>query len=265
MTQSRPTHSSEGSAVAQNGSADVLALIPARGGSKGLPGKNIRLLGGEPLVVRSLRFAQALGLEPMLSTDSESIAKACADHGFPTSYRRPARLSGDDARVEDAALDALSWAELSKARRFRAVLLLQPTSPFRDPVTLRAAIKRFTTEGLDSLVSVAPSVEPPWWAIDIRDDGWGLAGGGKLASRRQDYGETFFLDGNFYIASADWLRAGNSFVEIGRTELFVHSSVPTVDINDARDFDLAETLFAGGRSLGKRWATTYGSSPVERS
>lgn len=132
-----------------------LAVIPARGGSKGLPGKNIRLIAGKPLIAWSIE--QALGCGRIecvhVSTDDAEIANVARLHGAHVPYLRPATLAEDATPTEPVMTYALDWYEQA-GRTFDAIILLQPTSPLRLPGTLVAALDAFETHDSESLLGV---------------------------------------------------------------------------------------------------------------
>lgn len=132
-----------------------LAVIPARGGSKGLPGKNIRRVAGKPLIAWSIEHALSSGrIECVhVSTDSQTIADAALEHGADVPYMRPPELSQDSTATEPVMLYALDWYQRA-GREFDAIVLLQPTSPLRLPGTLAAALQAFEESGAESLLGV---------------------------------------------------------------------------------------------------------------
>jgi N-acylneuraminate cytidylyltransferase len=132
-----------------------LAVIPARGGSKGLPGKNIRLLAGKPLIAWSIE--QAIGSDRIdcvhVSTDDPEIVEVARAYGADVPYMRPAELAQDTTPTEPVMTYALDWYQRA-GRTFDAVVLLQPTSPLRYPGTLSAALEAFEASGSESLLGV---------------------------------------------------------------------------------------------------------------
>lgn len=132
-----------------------LVVIPARGGSKGLPGKNTRLLAGKPLIAWSIE--QALGDGRIdcvhVSTDDAAIAELARAHGADVPYMRPAELAQDTTPTEPVLMYALAWYEKA-GRSFDAIVLLQPTSPLRLPGRLSAALQAFEESGCESLLGV---------------------------------------------------------------------------------------------------------------
>lgn len=132
-----------------------LAVIPARGGSKGLPGKNTRLLAAKPLIAWSIEQALECGHIDCVhvSTDDLGIAEVARAHGADVPYLRPAKLAQDNTPTEPVMTYALEWYE-RVGRTFDAIVLLQPTSPLRFPGTLGAALEAFEASGSESLLGV---------------------------------------------------------------------------------------------------------------
>lgn len=134
----------------------ILAVIPARGGSKGIPFKNLALLGGRPLIAWTIAAAKAAhGLDRVIvSTDDENIAAAAREHGAEVPFLRPPEFSGDNAPALDVIVHALTELKSRSDVPYDAVAYLQPTSPFRSAAQLGAAISLFKAAWPDTLVSV---------------------------------------------------------------------------------------------------------------
>ena len=148
---------------------DVLAFIPARKGSKGVPSKNKRPLGGKPLVKWSLDSAAAVeGLSIFLSTDDEEIRDIGKPYTITGDYLRPGHLANDTAKTDDAVIHALDWIETNLKRSFRYVVVLQPTSPFRKPEEIAQAIATCKKEN-KTVISVSKMWTHPYECIRIRD------------------------------------------------------------------------------------------------
>ena len=149
----------------------ILALILARGGSKRCPGKNKRLLGGKPLIVWSIDAAKGVTeiQEIMISTDDSAIADVARTTGVLVPWLRPPELATDTADTIDVAIHALDWYE-SERGVVDALLLLQPTSPFRTTETIRRGIELFTNYDVDSVVGVTPTHAHPAWTFTINNN-----------------------------------------------------------------------------------------------
>ncbi|HLT71723.1 MAG TPA: acylneuraminate cytidylyltransferase family protein [Cyclobacteriaceae bacterium] len=133
----------------------VLGIIPARGGSKGVPGKNIRPLNGKPLIVYTIEAALASRLtDVIVSTDDDAIANVAREAGANVPFRRPAELSGDSARSIPVAQHALKFMEEVNNTVYDAIMLLQPTAPFRTVEDINRALDILEATGADSVISV---------------------------------------------------------------------------------------------------------------
>jgi len=233
----------------------ILAVIPARGGSKGLPGKNIRPLCGMPLIAHSIRAA-ALTPEVtrcVVTTDSAQIAEVVRAHGGEAPFLRPAELARDDTPMAPVVRHALEWVERDEGTAYDAVLLLDPTSPARVPQQLSGAAATLARNpGLDGVISVSePTFNPVW--VGVRS-GPSQAGAltryfdsGAGITRRQDADRFLRINGNFYL----WRGA---FVRRLQTSWFdegVHAGaeIPEAQafsIDDDYEFRLIEALVGAG-------------------
>lgn len=137
----------------------LLAVVPARGGSKGIPHKNIQAVRGIPLVGRTASLLSALDWvdRAVVSTDSDAIAEAAEKYGLDAPFRRPEHLSGDRIGDYEVLLHALTWAEESVSKQFDAVIMLQPTSPMRQSSHIVQALDLFVDGGYDAVWSVSES------------------------------------------------------------------------------------------------------------
>jgi N-acylneuraminate cytidylyltransferase len=220
----------------------ILALIPARGGSKRLPGKNIRVLGKKPLIVWSVDVAKGVPeiCDILVSTDDPAIASICKDAGAMVPWLRPAELATDTARSVDVALHALDWYEAEKGA-VDGLLLLQPTSPFRTPVTIRLGIQMFGKHGYQSVVGVSPIHTHPMWTL--KTDGEYLVPymcDHGLETRSQDLPPAFAVNGSFYLVSPATLRTRRSFMGSRLLPLIIKLPQEAVDIDTEFDFQFAE-------------------------
>ena len=226
----------------------ILALVPARGGSKGIPKKNLAMLCGKPLISYTLGICKKIEVlgATLVSTNDEEIAKFCSAQGFHTDYRRPAHLATDEAPMIDAVLHAVNWYETKHSCIVDHVLLLQPTSPLRRIQDITSALKQYRENNLDSLVGVTPMWEHPFECIEAPEDGseWSyLKKPSKLATRRQDYQGRFgFIDGSIYIASVDFIKQNLNFVVEGKTFLFFIDQRYSIDIDEPDDLKMAEII-----------------------
>jgi CMP-N,N'-diacetyllegionaminic acid synthase len=223
----------------------VLGIVPARGGSKGIPGKNVRPLGGKPLLVHTAEAALAARLlsRVVLTTDDEKIAEVGRACGLEVPFLRPAELAMDDTPTLPVLQHAVTELE-KQGDSFDAVCLLQPTSPFRRAGDIDGCIELLET-GLDAVVSVLP-VPPehnPHW-VWFRD-GDGLlrlsTGEDQPIPRRQELPPAFHRDGSVYVTRRDVLMEGNSLY--GKRLGGFLSDSRSINLDTPADWERAERLF----------------------
>jgi CMP-N-acetylneuraminic acid synthetase len=223
----------------------VLALIPARGGSKGLPGKNIRPLAGRSLVARAGAVARESGVvdRVVLSTDANDIAEEGRRAGIEVPFMRPDALARDDTPMLPVILHALDALE---AEQWHAdiVLLLQPTSPLRQPAHLRSAVTMLRDSRADSVVSVVelPRHMSPDYVMQIADGALKpFLPEGARTTRRQDARPAYVRDGTVYAFWRDTLeRFGSIYGE--RCLPLVLRPEESVTIDTPGDWAAAERM-----------------------
>ncbi len=226
------------------GSRKVLALMPARGGSKGLPDKNILQVDGRPLLawtIDAARGAQSID-RLVLSSDDEQIIAAAQAHGCDVPFRRPAELATDQAASIDVvfhALDALPGYDV--------VVLLQPTSPLRTAADIDAACQILEASLAPACVSVCTVEQSPYWMYRIDDQGRlsPFVDTHARLARRQDLPPVFIPNGALYIADASWLRTSRSFLS-PQTVAYVMPTGRSLDIDTADDFAAFERWVKAG-------------------
>ena len=224
----------------------ILALITARGGSKRLPGKNIRPLGGKPLIVWSIDVAKdSLEIcDILVSTDDSAIAAVCEKAGAYVKWLRPAELAIDTASSVDVALHALDWYEAEKGA-VDGLLLLQPTSPFRTQATVQRGIELFSQHDYQPVLGVSPTHAHPMWAHKMEGDYLvPFMGEHGFRTRSQDLPSAYVVNGSFYLITPAELRACRSFVGAKTIPLLVESPQEAVDIDTAWDWEIAEFIAA---------------------
>lgn len=222
----------------------ILALITARGGSKRLPGKNIKLLGGKPLIVWSIDIVKNIPeiCDILVSTEDLAIADVCKEAGAFVPWLRPAYLSTDTASSVDVALHALDWYEAEKGS-VDGILLLQPTSPFRTQSTIQHGIKLFSSHGYQSVLGVSPTHFHPMWMLKIEDDYLvPFIEGQGLEMRSQELPAAYAVNGSFYLITPAELHACRSFTGIRPMPLIIESPQEALDIDTEWDFFIAENV-----------------------
>lgn len=186
-----------------------LFIIPARGGSKGIPHKNIKPLCGKPLLVYAIEAANTVCSDTsriVLSTDDHDIAQVAIQNGLPVPYMRPAALATDTAGSREVMLDVMEWAD-SHNISYDAVVLLQPTSPFRTARHIAQAIDLYNPS-LDMVVSVTEAASNPYYTcFETADNGYlHISKGSGMYTRRQDCPKVWEYNGAVYVINPDSLR-----------------------------------------------------------
>jgi N-acylneuraminate cytidylyltransferase len=218
-------------------SADIVAFIPARGGSKRLPGKNVRVFDGHPLIAHSIAAAtssQRVG-RCVVSTDDADIAAVAVAYGAAV-IPRPASLAVDEATTASAARHAVDWLTANGARP--AVLVtLQPTCPLRPPSLIDQALDMLASRQADSVVAVTRTT----LKLGRIDDGW-FAPAYPVGIRSQDMHEAYFENGVIYVSHVDTvMTCGNLFGERVMA-LEIDPLFGMADIDTEMDFKVAEFL-----------------------
>lgn len=234
--------------MAENGENLVVGLIPARGGSKGIPRKNILPLVGKPLIAWTIDAAREAGIldRIIVSTDDREIAETARASGAEVPFLRPAELARDDTPGIAPVLHAIDALE-KEGYRPGWVMMLQPTSPLRTSEDIRDAWAMARRTGAEVVVSVCEAAPPPAWMKRITDDGT-LEDyfPQELPSVRQKLAPAYSLNGAFYLARVSALRARNSFYG-GRVHAFVMPRERSIDIDTPWDFELAGTILSRRR------------------
>ena len=226
----------------------VLAFVPARGGSKRLPQKNLRRLGGEPLVGWTIAAAQNSDLidRIVISTDDDEIMLLGEKLGCDVPFRRPAVLATDTART----IHVLQHLLRSIDREYTYVVQLQPTSPFRNSADIDATIEACVTSKAPACVSVCPVKKSPHWIFSVSEDKrmspvLPLPEG---TSRSQDLATYYELNGAIYVARSDWIVQRDSFLS-DQTIAYVMPRERSLDIDTEGDLALAEAMIANSPNL----------------
>ena len=214
---------------------NVIAIIPARSGSKRLPQKNMQLLGGIPLIVHSISYCQSElpDSEIFVSTDGTEIAAIAAENGAKV-LMRPAELATDDASTASVLQHAVNEI-LQQGRLFDYVLLLQPTNPLRPAGLLKQAINIIESNGYDSLMSVSPLLRK-----------FGKINNNKFipvnyyyGQRSQDIEPVYYENGLLYITKKELIMEGR-IIGDNMYSLVVEHVYGTIDIDTKEDLELAE-------------------------
>lgn len=224
----------------------ILAIIPARGGSKGIPEKNIKLLDSKPLLsyTNEIALQSKLLTEVIVSSEDDKIIEIAKTLGVKVPFVRPTELAQDNTPTIDVIIHALEWYK-NKNIFFDAVCLLQVTSPFRTVAFLDKAIEKFIQTGCDSLVSVqkVPHEFNPHWAFEVNDDGnlKIATGETEIISRRQELPMAYHRDGSIYITKTEVLLQQHSLY--GKSISYIESDPEFyVNIDTLEDWEKAEEM-----------------------
>jgi len=230
----------------------LLAVIPARGGSKGLPGKNIRPFAGLPLIAHSILFARTCPEidRAIVSTDAPEIADVARQFGADVPFLRPSELARDETPVWPVLRHALLHASEQDGVTYDGLLLLDPTSPARESSDITEASRRlWATPLADGIVGVSrPDFNPIWHCV-VERDGWmvDLMETGAGFGRRQDVPPVYRINGSLYIWRASFVRSQErSWRQTGRHLIYEIPESRAVSIDDAEQFERAELLVKGG-------------------
>lgn len=216
---------------------NILTIIPARKGSKGLPSKNSKIIAGKPLISWTIEAALASKYlnEICISTDCEKIVSIAKDYGIIVKSLRPEVLAKDDTSSNEVVL-----YEMNNNAKADIVCMLQPTSPLRTTKDIDLAIEKFLKNESKTLVSVVESKHSPYWSFNIDNNNLkSLFPLEKINKRRQDLPVTYLLNGAIYIAQRDFFLKEKSFLNKTTTP-YVMSQKNSIDIDDIEDFKLAE-------------------------
>lgn len=221
-----------------------LFLIPARGGSKGVPGKNIKPLHNTPLIVHSIRHALSIAdpEDVVVSTDSPEIAEIAREAGATVPFLRPAELATDTAGSREVMLHAADFMN-KNGEKYDSIVLLQPTSPLRNPDDIRRGIEIFRNSDADMVVSVNEARSNPYYnAFECDENGFlHISKGDGKFTRRQDAPPVWEFNGAIYVIRLSSLR-GNL---ISRFEKILPLSIDkntAIDIDSELDFIVATYL-----------------------
>ena len=222
----------------------IIALIPARGGSKGIPRKNIKLFSGKPLIAYTIEEVKRSKYVDRIfvSTEDEEIVKISNAYNAEV-IKRPVEYAQDSSNSSEVIKHALSWLEKEERYSPEIILFLQPTSPLRTTEDINEALELYLNNDCESVVSVYKSQESPYWNLTIKNHfieplfGWD----NFKEKRRQDLPITYSLNGAIYITSkSKFLENGSFFNE--KTLPYIMPMERSIDIDNDSDFKFAETI-----------------------
>lgn len=222
-----------------------LFIIPARGGSKGIPRKNIKKLCGRPLIAYTIEAARKVASDDrhiILSTDDDEIAEVARSLGLKVNYRRPDILATDTTGSREVVLDAMNWADKENIN-YSNVVLLQPTSPLRTAEDISNAIALYHSD-IDMVVSVMPAACNPYYdcfEASAPDGYLHVSKGNGLYTRRQDAPKVWQYNGAVYVINPESIRK----IPLGAFPRRIPYEMPrnrSIDLDTPTDWIIAETM-----------------------
>lgn len=221
----------------------TLVVIPARGGSKGVPKKNIKLLGGKPLIYYTLDVARQIFADQQIivSTDSQEIKQVVEQYGLPVPFLRPDYLATDTATTHDVLIHALNFVEQNHFVP-ENIVLLQPTSPFRTAHQLQEAMELYNSQ-LEMIVSVKETKINPYTILrEENEDGFLVRMKTGDTTRRQDVPKFYELNGAIYIINVESIMH-KPMREFTKIRKYVMDEMSSIDIDTPLDWIVAESIY----------------------
>lgn len=221
---------------------DTLVLIPARGGSKGIPKKNIKHLEGKPLIQYSIDFALSFSSPAniCLSSDDDEIIETARRCGIDVPFKRPEVLATDSAGSHGVILHAIQFYEAA-GKSFEKLILLQPTSPFRSLDHLSEMNRLYSSE-LDMVVSVGKPHHNPYFSLfEENVDGFLELSKTGHFSRRQDCPDVYFYNGSIYLINVESVKR-KPLNEFRKVRKYLMNDLYSVDIDSPLDWIVCETI-----------------------
>lgn len=224
----------------------MIAIIPARGGSKGLPGKNVKNLNGKPLIAYTIEAAKKSReiSEVFVSTDDAEIANVAIEYGASVPFIRPSYLSNDTSSAIDVYIHAIEHLMTRSKQEIGKFIVLLPTNPLRNENHISEAINLFKKETADTLISVYEAETPPAWYFKLNNANRLINAGfdnSKELVNRQENGIYYIPNGGIYILDFNLLKFKRTYYS-ENTVPYVMSKRFSVDIDSLDDFNYAEFL-----------------------
>lgn len=229
-----------------NNKLGFLAIIPARGGSKRLPGKNVAPIAGKPMIAWTIDAAIKSNLltEVMVTTDDEKIAELAKQMSVNVPFIRPDYLATDTASTFDVVKHVIEYCQDELDHKFDFIVLLQPTSPLRTGEDIDTAIRLLIEKSADAVVSVCKTEHSPLWSNTLTSNGSmdNFIQDSIQNKRSQDLDDYYRLNGAIYIVNTRKLLEQRSFILQKNTYAYVMDRENSIDIDEQLDFKIAECL-----------------------
>jgi CMP-N-acetylneuraminic acid synthetase len=226
----------------------ILGTVCARGGSKGVPNKNIRLLCGKPLIAYTIEYLKQWGKAEKIvcSTDSETIAAIAKEYGAEIPYMRPAELATDTASKLDVLQHLVAFCEQHHKCYYDLIVDLDPTAPLRKKRYLDEAFDRFTQSDAHNLYSVCKARKNPYFnMVEVDTEGYAQLCKKSSVTRRQDAKDVYELNASLYIYTRDFLLKTNT-LHSEKTLIYKMPEISSIDIDREIDFLFVEFLIQKG-------------------
>jgi len=226
----------------------VIAIIPARGGSKGLPGKNTMEVNGKPLLAWTIDHANGSKYidRVILSSEDDEIIKIAKKHGCDVPFVRPTALASDTAGTMGVVFHALQ----TLPEKYDYVVLLQVTSPLRTSHDIDFCIEQCEKNNVPACVSVMETDKSPFWMYRLDNNNLmdPIISGTKLPKRRQDVSTIYSINGAVYVAKTNWLAKQEHFIT-AETTAYVMPKLRSIDIDTELDLMVLQSIVEKNKSL----------------
>jgi len=235
----------------------TLAIITARGGSKGVPRKNLKKLGGKPLIAHTIEAAKNSDVfdRIVVTTDDAEIADVAKEYGAEVPFMRPSELAEDATPTLPVLVHALEWLKDNENYEPDAVMLLQPTAPLRRPEHIREAHDLFVQSGADSVVSMkeVPGYHNAHWQFRVGKNGEVTIATGEhfrdIVKRRQELPKTYTRNGAIYLFKTHLLSGAEPTFYGDDVRAYIMDDASSVNIDTLADFEEAEEAFMSGKNI----------------
>lgn len=223
----------------------ILCIIPARGGSKRLPGKNVKSIGGKPMIAHAIAAAHGSAYidRTVVSTDDKEIARVAEAYGGTVPFLRPAELATDMAKAADVVLHALDTLKQQGAGEPDVIVLIQPTAPLVRTEDVDGAIRKLAETNARSCVTMTPISERPEWMYRVEHDrATAFLPHEAEHVRSQDLPALYRINGAVYVVRTEEMRTHQRFTDPNSLSAYLMPRERSVDIDDMTDFHIAETM-----------------------
>jgi len=225
----------------------MLGIIPARGNSKGLPNKNIVDLGGKPVIAYTILEALKSNLDRViLSSEDKDIINISKEYGIEVPFIRPRYLSTDEAHTQDVIEHAVNWLEKNENYYVDSIMTLQPTSPLRRSHHINKAIEIFNNSNTNSLMSIYPIKEPPWWILRKNKDKINLFLNdvkNPFNLERQQFEQLYRGDGSIFITKRDYLKNNNTLFDFDNCSYIEMDEKESIQLDTPIDLEILRSMY----------------------